>query len=51
MTTTQNKAPGDTNSENESNDTNKKNINELDSYLLTRDAFCNEIVLAMMRTR
>ena len=51
MTTTKNKAPGDTNSENLTHDTNKKDINELDPYLLTQDAFCNEIVLAMMENR
>ena len=49
--TTKNKPREEPNSENMSNDTNKERINELDPYLLTRDGFCDEIVLEMMRTR
>ena len=49
--TTQYKDPGEPNSSNMSNDTNKERIVELDPYLLTRDAFCDEIVLAMMEDR
>ena len=49
--TTKNKPREEPNSSNMSNDTNKERINELDPYLLTQDAFCNEIVLQLMETR
>ncbi len=51
MTTTKNKPREEPNSSNMSNDTNKEKINELDTSLLTRDGFCDEIVLALMENR